>query len=378
MGEGLAAPDAGPSDALVRLYDRWARGGAGLLISGNVMVDPTARGELRDVVIEDDRHLARLRAWAEASTRHGVPIWMQINHPGRQSMSPNPVAPSAVPMDQGFGVFHTPRALENREIEAIVARFATTASIAQAAGFSGVQLHAAHGYLISQFLSPRTNQRTDAWGGSSENRRRFLLAIVRAVREAVGPDFPVSVKLNSADFQRGGFSEDESLAVVQALAAEGIDMLEMSGGTYESAAMMGISEAKASTRAREAYFLDYATRVRASVSTPVMLTGGFRTLAGMAEAIASGDVDVVGLARPLSQEPDLPARLLAGTAERSAVKPQHIGIRQADGMVDLLWHQDQIHRMGEGRDPDPERSPWFMLAGRLLEMGPELFRRRRS
>jgi 2,4-dienoyl-CoA reductase-like NADH-dependent reductase (Old Yellow Enzyme family) len=387
MGEGLADRQGGPSEALIRLYARWAQGGAGLLITGNVMVDANARGELRDVVLEDDRHMPALRRWAEASTRHGVPIWMQINHPGRQSMSPNPVAPSAVPMKKGQGVFLAPRALQDDEIRAIIRRFARTSALAQEAGFSGVQIHGAHGYLISQFLSPLTNQRTDEWGGSPENRRRFLLEIVRAMREAVGPAFPIGVKLNSADFQRGGFSEEDSLAVVQALDAAGVDLLEVSGGTYESAAMTGLAPAahmtkevaqKASTRQREAYFLDYAERVRQAVTLPLIVTGGFRTVAGMGAALAGGGADVIGLARPLAQEPDLPAQLLAGTVDRSQVTINRTGIPDLDSLLQILWYQDQLQRIGHGHTPDPRRSPWLVLAGKFLELGPEMFIRRRG
>lgn len=376
MEEGLADRHGRPTEAMVRLYDRWARGGTGLLITGNVMVDARARGEWSDVVVEDEREMALLRRWAEASTAQGVPIWMQLNHPGRQCVSPEPVSASAVPMAMGYGLFQTPRALATAEVQELIQRFARTAAIAQAAGFSGVQLHGAHGYLISQFLSARTNQRTDAYGGSPENRRRFLLAIVRAVREAVGPGFPVSVKLNSADFQRGGFSEEDSMAVVAALDAAGVDLLEVSGGTYESAAMMGVGTPKASTQAREAYFLDYAQRVRKTVTMPVMLTGGLRSLTGMAQALEDG-IDVIGLARPLAQEPDWPKRLLEGRADTSAVRPRRTGIKDLDGLVEIFWYQDQIQRMGAGRDPDPDRSPWFLLAGKLLEMGPAMFDRRR-
>ena len=171
------------------------------------------------------------------------------------------------------GSFATPRALTGEEIEEIIQRFATTARVVTEAGFDGVQIHGAHGYLVSQFLSPLSNQRTDDWGGTPEKRRRFVLELVKAMRAAIG-DKVLSIKLNSADFQRGGFSEDESLEVVGALVEAGIDLLEVSGGTYSSAAMLGVSsEVRESTRQREAYFLDYALRVRAAHPTlPLMRT----------------------------------------------------------------------------------------------------------
>jgi 2,4-dienoyl-CoA reductase-like NADH-dependent reductase (Old Yellow Enzyme family) len=380
MGEGLADTKGAPGEALRRLYDRWAQGGSGLLITGNVMVDRRARGETRDVILEDSRDMPALKRWSEASTSRGVPIWMQINHPGRQCVSPHPVSASDVPMSKGFGIFARPRALDEAESLEIIQRFATTAALAREGGFTGVQIHGAHGYMISQFLSPLTNHRTDDWGGSPENRRRFLLAIVKAIREAVGPDFPISVKLNSADFQRGGFTEEESMAVVKALDAERIDLLEVSGGTYESAAMTGTTKdaPKASTRAREAYFLDYAERVRRTISTPLMVTGGFRTHEGMGAALAGGGVDVVGLARPLAQEPDLPAQLLNGTVDHSRVAIRRTGLPDLDGLLQILWYQNQVQRMGRGRDPDPHRSPWLVLADKFLEAGPDMFLRSRS
>lgn len=371
LSEGLGDRRNAPTDRLIRLYRRWSASGAGLLVTGNVMVDRTAIGEPGNVVVEDGRDLDRLREWSAAATAGGAQAWVQINHPGRQvprTLSAQPVAPSAVAVGVPGGTFAVPRALEPHEITDIIRRFATTARIVLDAGFTGVQVHAAHGYLISQFLSPQANRRTDEWGGSPENRRRFLLEIVRAVRAEIGAGVPLSVKLNSADFQRGGITEDESAEVVLALAEEGIDLLEISGGTYESAAMMGMPAGpkKESTRAREAYFLDYAERVRAATTTaaggrralPLMLTGGFRTAAGMTGALESGAVDVVGLGRPLALEPDLPARLLDGTTTASAaLRPRTVGLRAVDSASELFWHTVQLWRMGDGKDPAPHQHP---------------------
>lgn len=382
LSEQLADAANRPTEALPRLYERWAAGGAGLFITGNVMVDARALGEPRDVVVEDDRDLLMLSRWAAAARSHGAHAWMQINHPGRQVMrglSADPVAPSAVPMKTGGGLFATPRALTDAEITDLVGRFARTAAVAKAAGFSGVQLHGAHGYLISQFLSPLTNRRDDAWGGDPARRMRFLLEVTRATREAVGPAFPIGVKLNSADFQRGGFDEAESMNVVEALEAEGIDLLEVSGGTYEAAAMVGnLTEQRASTRAREAYFLSYAERVRGLVKLPLMLTGGFRTLDGMAEALESGAVDVIGLGRPLALEPDLPARLLAGEATASSARPQRVGISMLDGANEIFWYTHQLHRMARGQAPDAGLSPWWSLGLAAWEHGWSTLQRRRS
>lgn len=355
MSERLAGRDGAPHDGHLRLYRRWSEGGAGLLITGNVMIDRRAIGESGNVVVEDERDLPALARWADAARAGGAAVWMQLNHPGRQSprtLSKQPVAPSAVGLRGAAGAFAKPRALEEAEIEEIVARFAHSAAIARAAGFDGVQIHAAHGYLISQFLSPYVNRRDDGWGGDPGRRRRFLIEVVRAVRAAVPRPFAVSVKLNSADFQRGGFSEEESLAAVASLDGEGVDLLELSGGTYEAAAMF--SEPKAgSTRAREAFFLEFAAQARQATRVPLMVTGGFRTAAGMNAALEGGALDVVGLARPLVVEPDLPSRLVDGTAARARPVQLAFGWRKLDALVQGGWYQAQIERLARGEEAAP-------------------------
>ncbi|GMV41938.1 MAG: putative NADH:flavin oxidoreductase/NADH oxidase [Myxococcales bacterium] len=351
MSERLAGAGGVPGEELRTLYRRWGQSGAGLLITGNVMVDRQAIAEHRNAVIEADSDLTALRDWAAACGP--TPTWVQINHPGRQAprtVSSRPVAPSVVPMRGLWGAFARPRALEETEIHRIVERFAESAALVQAAGFDGVQIHAAHGYLVSQFLSPLTNLRTDGWGGSPERRRRFLLEIVRAIRSAVGPRFSLGVKLNSADFQRGGFDETESMAVVEALNAEGIDLLEISGGTYEAAAMFAESRSE-STRRREAFFLDYANAVRSRVKVPLMVTGGFRSAEAMESAVAGG-IDLVGLARPFAAVPDLPAQLLGGSLASAPTIRLNSGLKMLDSLVQGAWYQLQIHRMGNGLDPD--------------------------
>jgi 2,4-dienoyl-CoA reductase-like NADH-dependent reductase (Old Yellow Enzyme family) len=355
-----------PTDGLIRLYQRWANSGAGLLITGNVMVDRGGLGEPGNVLIEDDRHLGLLRRWADAAQRHGAQLWMQLNHTGRQalrSVVPHPVAPSAIKVEGFGGLFAMPRALTDGEIRAIIGRFAVGASIARAAGFGGIQLHGAHGYLISQFLSPLTNRRDDDWGGDPARRARFLVELVRAVRAAVGADFPIGVKLNSADFQRGGFTIEEALGVARTLELEGIDLLEVTGGNYEAPAMTGADplSTRASSVAREAYFLDYARQIRAVTKTPLLLTGGMRSAATMAEVIESGAVDVVGMARPMAYDPDLPARLLAGTATSVAPVSLRTGIRRFDDMLQIFWFAAQLQRMASGEEPDIKLGKWGVL-----------------
>lgn len=363
MSENLAGPDHAPDARLERLYTRWGGGGAGLLLTGNVMVDRTALGEPHNVVVEDERPLDALRRWAAASQASGTPTWVQLNHPGRQSpatLSKVPVAPSAVPLR--LPAFRPPRALAEAEIEGLVGRFARAAGVCRRAGFSGVQVHGAHGYLVSQFLSPLANVRTDGWGGDATRRRRFLVEVVRAIRAEVGPGFPVGVKLNSADFQRGGFSEEESMEVVEVLEAEGVDLLEISGGTYEKPQMTGVPQ-RSSTVAREAYFLEYAAKVRGRTKLPLWLTGGFRTRAGMEAALNSGAVDVIGLARPLVLDPEAPRRLLDGSSEGCPVAPRRTGVRPLDALLEVSWYTWQLHRIAAGKEPDPGVWPWTVLAG---------------
>jgi len=378
MSETLGTSGGAATPELARLYQAWADGGIGLCVTGNVMIDRGARGEPGNVVIEDPQHLAALKAWARAATRNGTQCWVQLNHPGRQAprgLNRETVAPSAVPFrDEMQAFFATPRALTRAEVRALINRFGKAARIVKKAGFSGVQIHGAHGYLVSQFLSPLSNQRTDDWGGTPEKRRRFVLAVYQAMRKAVGPDFPIGIKLNSADFQRGGFTEEESLDTLRALAAAGIDLIEISGGTYEAPAMTGVktsqAPAKASTRAREAYFLAFAEKARAAVDTPLVVTGGFRTARAMAQAIESGAVDMVGLARILAIEPDAPQRLLAGQPTVHQVKPITTGLRVIDklGLLEISWYTGQLRRIGRGEAPRPNESGLWVFARQAWHM----------
>ena len=237
-----------------------------------------------------------------------------------------------------------------------------------------MQIHGAHGYLVSQFLSPHHNVRTDEWGGTPEKRRRFVLEVYPAMRKAVGAEFPIGIKLNSADFQRGGFTEEESLDTIRALAEAGIDLIEISGGTYEAPAMTGVkvgkTPVKESTRQREAYFLEFAEKARQAVETPLVVTGGFRSGQGMAQAIESGAVDMVGLARMLAIEPDAPQRLLAGQATAYQVKPITTGIKVIDklGLLEISWYTGQLRRIGRGEAPKPNESGLWVFARQAWHM----------
>ncbi|MES2492835.1 MAG: NADH:flavin oxidoreductase/NADH oxidase family protein [Pseudomonadota bacterium] len=354
MTEGIGTALNQATEEHTRLYGRWADGGCGLQLTGNVQVDRRYLERPGNVAIDGNEGLEALAAYAEAGKRGGTHIWMQINHPGRQAGATleGLVGPSA-----GSYGEQPVRALEAAEIEDIRRRFVHVATTAQQAGFTGVQVHAAHGYLMSQFLSPLTNQRTDQWGGALENRARLLLDVVKNIRAAVGPAFPVSVKLNSSDFQKGGLTEDESCEVIRWLCDAGIDLLEISGGNYESQIMVGRGEdgiqltKKASTIAREAYFLEFAARLRPLVSVPLMVTGGFRTRSAMENALAAGELDVIGLARPLCIDPDLVNKLLDGSAQRLPAPDDEAPIDAGTG---IAYYFNQIRKLAAGEDADLE------------------------
>lgn len=314
MTEGLADVNDNPTEQHNQLYRTWSEGGAGLHISGNIMVDRRYLERAGNIVLEDDQSIDKLAQMAQAGTVAGNQFWMQINHPGRQCprlVSNQPLAPSEVQLKL-LGNFSRPRAMTEEDIEDVIQRYAKTAKLAQQAGFTGVQVHCAHGYLISQFLNPLVNQRNDQWGGSLENRARLARRIVRAVRAEVGAGFPVGAKLNSADFQKGGFTLQECVDVAAWLAQDSLDLLEISGGNYEQLSLMGVepTEVRESTRKREAYFLEYAEAIKSAAKIPLMITGGFRSREVMEQAIAANEIDMVGLARPFCTQPDLPKLLM--------------------------------------------------------------------
>lgn len=383
MTEGLADPMGVPTAELERLYGLWSDGGAGLLLSGNVQIDGNHLERPGNVIIEgkpDSKMQEALAAWASAGTRNGNHLWVQISHAGRQTqkmVNAHPKAPSPVKLGLPGGQFGEPVALTEPEIKNIVGRFASCAAAVKAAGFTGVQVHAAHGYLLSQFLSPRSNQRSDQYGGSLANRARALLEVVAAVRDAVGPEFPVAVKLNSADFQKGGFDFQESLQVAQWLEQAGIDLLEVSGGTYEQPKLLGVEgleeeqtqDVAQSTLQREAYFVDFALAMQEQVSIPLMVTGGFRRRQAMLQALASGGADVIGLGRPMCVLPDAPEQLFSGLEELPryeqglSLLPRWLSFLNRSKTLRTMgtfslqfWFYAQIEAMGLRGQSDPAMS----------------------
>ena len=397
MTEGLADEHLRATPRHDTLYRRWAEGGAGLLLTGNVQVDrrvlerpANVTIDITDALTHDGEARLRLARWAKAGTSCGNHLWMQINHAGRQSpryVTTQPMAPS--PQQLGMlGNFGKPRALTENEILDLVRRFGHVAAVARETGFTGVQIHAAHGYLLSSFLSPVTNRRTDAWGGPLENRARMLIETLRETRRAVGADFPISIKLNSDDFRKGGFSNDECLQVVEWLNAESLDLLEISGGSYEQPALVGhVGDAstaaprRESTRKREAYFLDYAEKIRAVAKMPLMVTGGFRTRQAMEEAITDNACDMVGLGRPLCTHTDVAGALIRGETrelpafERGLVlarsgmfspTSRFALFRQLNAFGEIGWYYLNLFRLADGLGPDLQRGALSALVGYLL------------
>ena len=381
MTEGLADAQNRATSQHVNLYDRWSSGGAAILLTGNVQVDHRFLERPGNVVIEGQQtneQLSRLISYAEAGTKNDTHLWMQISHAGRQtpaSVAETPVAPSEVQLEMPGAQFGKPRALSHEEILDIIQKFSHCANIAQDTGFTGVQIHGAHGYLISEFLSPDINLRQDEWGGTLEKRAKFLIETVRSVRKAVGENFPVSLKLNSADFQKGGFSHEDAIQVATWLNEEGLDLLEISGGTYEQPHLVGIDmglnperaeKRRESTIAREAYFLDYAKDIRTVFNGPLMVTGGFRSTKGMNNALNENACDVIGIARPFCIDPDIANKLLNNnvsetpTLEKTMqLGPGWLGLNSPFSVIKGIngWGQQafwclNLIRMGEDSDPD--------------------------
>lgn len=375
MTEGLAAPDARPNADHVRLYRTWAKGGAGLLITGNVIVDDYHLERPGNVTLSsrpDKDTIEAFRAWGTAGADYGCDLWMQLSHAGRQTqklVNPKPKSASDVQLALPGGQFARPTPLTEDEIEDLIGRFAGAARVAQETGFSGVQIHAAHGYLLSQFLSPLANRRTDRWGGSLENRCRLLREIIAAVRAATDAGFAISVKLNSSDFQKGGFDAEDARQVVRWLGEDGVDLVELSGGTYEQPKMLeleGLAPAeeirlRKSTREREAFFLAFAAEIGEEVKVPLMVTGGFRSASAMATAITEDGIDAIGVGRPLCGAPDAPQallsrgedlprfeRLLGNRGHFFGVDSPVTLVKAAASFAVMSWYYDQILSMAKG------------------------------
>lgn len=364
MEENLANAEQLPDQALFNLYDAWAKGGVGLIITGNVMIDHLAMTGPGGVALEKESDLAPFKKLAQIGKQHDTQIWMQINHPGRQvfkKMGGKVLSPSDVALDMGkhSNLFTQPKAMTENEIQDVIERFTATAKRAQDAGFNGVEVHAAHGYLIAQFLSPLTNKREDQWGGSLENRARLLIKVVKSIRNQCKDDFAVAVKLNSADFQRGGFDVDDALNVVKMLEPLGVDVVELSGGSYEAPAMQGRT-ADQRTLAREAYFLEFAKNIADQTRIPIMTTGGIKRLPVAQQVIDSG-VALVGLASALAFNPELPNHWqsvpgVVGTIPKVGWKDKTLS-----GLANMALVKRQLRLIGAGKKVKIDASPIYSL-----------------
>jgi len=317
-GERMCRPTGRVTPLLVEFYARLAEGGVGLIVTGHSFVRADGKASEGMMGVHSDAMLPGLRQLVEAVHARGGRIVCQLNHAGRQTRpeltgGKRPIAPSAV-TDRATGI--TPRALAAAEIEPLIECYVEAARRCRDAGFDGVQLHCAHGYLMSEFISPYTNRREDAWGGSLEARARFPLEVLRRIRAALGREFPVLVKLNAEDFIEGGLTLGESCRIAAMLEKEGIDAIEISAGMAET--VDKIVRKNVAGPEQEAYFLPYAREFRRWVSVPLILVGGLRSLGVMELVLQSGAADFVSLSRPLIREPELPRKLRDGAATRAA------------------------------------------------------------
>ena len=314
-----------PTDNLINVYKRWGEGDLGLILTGNIMMEYDQLEAAGNPIIPrtakpEGKRFEAFRRLAAESKAHGSLIVGQVSHPGRQCESriqKDPVSASDIQLEgtvMGMN-FEKPHAASAEEIERIIEGFAHTAEYLHKAGYDGIELHGAHGYLLSQFLSPTTNKRTDKYGGNLENRARLIMEIAEAIRTRVPSSFILGIKINSVEFQNKGFDSEECKSLCASLEANRFDFVELSGGTYEELAFQHKRE---STKKREAFFLDFAEAIVPALSkTKTYITGGFKTVGAMVNALNT--VDGVGLARPVCQEPRLCSAILSGKV-KGAIK----------------------------------------------------------
>ncbi len=309
--EGMCEADGRPTEKLIKCYRDLAEGGTGLIVSGYTFVRPEGKQMPGKMGIHTDDFASEMKELTQAVHDEGGKICVQLVHAGGQTDSGNagrqPLAPSAVQVDQ---YPELPAELSVQEISELEDAFADAAKRAREYGFDAVQLHGAHGYLINQFLSPLTNRRTDSYGGSIENRSRFLFEVYRKVRQSVGDEYPVMIKLNGEDNLEGGLTMEDSVYVAGKLSDAGIDAIEVSAGTPASGDKSP-ARVKIDNQDKEAYNLDFALSIKSAVECPVMLVGGIRSF-GVAGKVLNEGIDYVSLARPLIREPGLANRWLSG------------------------------------------------------------------
>jgi len=373
MSEGMGTRDFQPKKNIATLYKRWAEGGTGLIITGNIMVDPKGTAEPGNIVFDKNSNMEILKNWAKQGQQHGAKVMVQLNHPGKQApktVSKQTVAPSAVPLGNGLNkLFSTPRALTTSEVEELVQKFVTSAKVAKEAGFSGVQIHAAHGYLISQFLSPHDNRRTDKYGGSLENRMRFLKEIYLGMREELGKDFTIGIKINSTDFKEDGLTEEDSLKTIIELANLGLDFVEISGGTYERPAMMGAT----SKSTNQVFFAEYSKKLKQKIEIPVVVTGGIRSINAMNTLLNDNTTDFIGIARPLTIDPNIPNKIKQGTYTIVETTRVSTGVKKLDkifgSLLGIVYYQVLMQNIAKGKEPKATKNAWPSLIQAVYSQG---------
>ena len=373
MSEGMGTRDFQPKKNIATLYKRWAEGGTGLIITGNIMVDPKGTAEPGNIVFDKNSNMEILKNWAKQGQQHGAKVMVQLNHPGKQApktVSKQTVAPSAVPLGNGLNkLFSTPRALATNEVEELIQKFVTSAKVAKEAGFSGVQIHAAHGYLISQFLSPHDNRRTDKYGGSLENRMRFLKEIYLGMREELGKDFTIGIKINSTDFKEDGLTEEDSLKTIIELADLGLDFVEISGGTYERPAMMGAT----SKSTNQVFFAEYSKKLKQKIEIPVVVTGGIRSINAMNTLLNDNTTDFIGIARPLTIDPNIPNKIKQGTYTIVETTRVSTGVKKLDkifgSLLGIVYYQVLMQNIAKGKEPKATKNAWPSLIQAVYNQG---------
>ena len=373
MSEGMGTRDFQPKKNIATLYKRWAEGGTGLIITGNIMVDPKGTAEPGNIVFDKNSNMEILKNWANQGQQHGAKIMVQLNHPGKQvpkTIAKETVAPSAVPLGNGLNkLFSTPRALTTSEVEELVQKFVTSAKVAKEAGFSGVQIHAAHDYLISQFLSPHDNRRTDKYGGSLENRMRFLKEIYLGMREELGKDFTIGIKINSTDFKEDGLTEEDSLKTIIELANLGLDFVEISGGTYERPAMMGAT----SKSTNQVFFAEYSKKLKQKIEIPVVVTGGIRSINAMNTLLNDSTTDFIGIARPLTIDPNIPNKIKQGTYTIVETTRVSTGVKKLDkifgSLLGIVYYQVLMQNIAKGKEPKATKNAWPSLIQAVYNQG---------
>ena len=373
MSEGMGTRDFQPKKNIATLYKRWAEGGTGLIITGNIMVDPKGTAEPGNIVFDKNSNMEILKNWANQGQQHGAKVMVQLNHPGKQApktVSKQTVAPSAVPLGNGLNkLFSTPRALTTSEVEELVQKFVTSAKVAKEAGFSGVQIHAAHGYLISQFLSPHDNRRTDKYGGSLENRMRFLKEIYLGMREELGKNFTIGIKINSTDFKEDGLTEEDSLKTIIELANLGLDFVEISGGTYERPAMMGAT----SKSTNQVFFAEYSKKLKQKIDIPVVVTGGIRSINAMNTLLNDNTTDFIGIARPLTIDPNIPNKIKQGTYTIVETTRVSTGVKKLDkifgSLLGIVYYQVLMQNIAKGKEPKATKNAWPSLIQAVYNQG---------